>query len=146
MSMLKLTGWVEVDGKRLTPQEIEVILQNRPEEILRFGGEFFFAGHGCRARDHFGIIRGNCPKGTLICNDAVTGRIDPRVHEMPLEEAIITAVNLRSDQGVCALSGGVDSTLVAHLARRECAAVGFADSHDLQQARHAAETLAVPVF
>ena len=50
-------------------------------------------------------------------------------------------MRLRSDQGVCALSGGVDSTLVAHLARRECVAVGLADSHDLQQARHAAETL-----
>ena len=65
----------------------------------------------------------------------------PTVPDLPLEEAIITAVGLRSDQGVCALSGGVDSTLVAHLARRECVAVGLADSHDLQQARHAAETL-----
>ena len=141
MSMLKLTGWVEVNGQRLTPQEIEEILQNRPDEVLRFGGEFFFAGHGCRARDHFGIMRGNCPKGTLICNDVVKGQIDPAVPDLPLEEAIITAVRLRSDQGVCALSGGVDSTLVAHLAQRECVAVGVADSHDLQQARHAAETL-----
>ena len=40
-----------------------------------------------------------------------------------------------------ALSGGVDSTLVAHLARRECVAVGLADSHDLQQARRAADAL-----
>ena len=146
MSMLKLTGWVEVDGKRLTPDEIEIILQNRPEEILRFGGEFFFAGHGCRARDHFGIMRGNCPKGTFICNDEVKGSINPNVPDLPLDEAIITAVRLRSDQGVTALSGGVDSTLVAHLARRECVAVGLAYSHDLQQARHAAETLAVPIF
>jgi asparagine synthase (glutamine-hydrolysing) len=141
MSMLKLTGWVEVDGHRLTSQDIEAILQNRPEEILRFGGEFFFAGHGCRARDHFGIMRGNCPKGTHICNDEIKGRIDPRVPDLPLEEAIITAVNLRSNQGVTALSGGVDSTFVAHLARCECVAVGLADSHDLQQARHAADAL-----
>ncbi len=70
MSTLKLTGWVEVDGQRLTPQEIESILHDRPEEILRFGGEFFFAGDGCRARDHFGIMPGNCPKGTLICDGA----------------------------------------------------------------------------
>jgi len=42
---------------------------------------------------------------------------------------------------VNALYGGVDSTLVAHLARRECVALGLADSHDLQQARHAADTL-----
>ena len=141
MSMLKLSGWVEADGHRLTPQEIETILKNKPEAVLQFGGEFFFAGSGCRARDHFGIMRGNCPKGTLVCDDEVKGQINPTVPELPLEEAIITAVNLRSDQGVCALSGGVDSTLVAHLARRECVAVGLADSHDLQQARHAAEVL-----
>jgi asparagine synthase (glutamine-hydrolysing) len=141
MSMLRLSGWVEVNGKRLTPQDIETILQNHPEEVLKFGGEFFFAGHGCRARDHFGIMPGKCQKGTLICDGAVKGSIEPNVPDLPLEEAIITAVNLRSDQGVTALSGGVDSTLVAHLARRECVAVGLADSHDLQQARHAAETL-----
>jgi len=141
MSMLKLTGWVEVNGQRLSPQEIEVMLQNRPEEILRYGGEFFFAGHGCRARDHFGIIRGNCPKGTLICDGVVKGSIDPSVPDLPLEEAIITAVRLRNDEGVCALSGGVDSTLIAHLAQRECVAVGLADSHDLKQARHAADVL-----
>jgi len=141
MSVLKLSGWVEVDGHRLTPEDIETILKEHPDEALRFEGEFFFAGHGCRARDHFGIMRGNCPKGTLICNDDVKGLINPNVPDLPLEEAIITAVQLRSDQGVCALSGGVDSTLVAHLARRECVAVGLADSHDLQQARNAAETL-----
>jgi len=141
MSMLKLSGWVEVNGHQLTPQDIEKILKDRPEEVLSFGGEFFFAGHGCRARDHFGIMRGNCPKGTLICNDEVKGQINPAVPDLPLEEAIITAVNLRSDQGVTALSGGVDSTLVAHLARRECVAVGLADSHDLQQARRAADAL-----
>jgi len=141
MSMLKLTGWVEVNGERLTPKKIETILKDSPEEVLRFAGEFFLAGHGCRARDHFGIMPGNCPKGTLICDGIVKGRIDPPVPDLPLEEAIVTAVNLRSDQGVTALSGGVDSTLVAHLARRECVAVGLPDSHDLTQARHAADIL-----
>jgi len=141
MSTMKLTGWVEVDGQRLTPGDIETILKDRPEEILRFGGEFFLAGHGCRARDHFGIMPGNCPKGTLICNDEIKGQINPAVPDLPLEEAIITAVRLRSDRGVTALSGGVDSTLVAALARRECVAVGLLDSHDLTQARHAADTL-----
>jgi asparagine synthase (glutamine-hydrolysing) len=139
--MLKLTGWVEIDGQRLTPQEIEKIVQDRPEEILRFGGEFFLAGSGCRARDHFGIMPGNCPKGTLVCDGVVKGAIDPHVPNLPLEEAIITAVRLRSDQGVTALSGGVDSTLVAHLAGCECVAVGLEDSHDLRQARHAADVL-----
>jgi len=61
--------------------------------------------------------------------------------EMSLEEAITTAVKLRSDEGVVALSGGVDSTLVAKLADRECVAVGLAGSHDLKQARIAAESL-----
>jgi asparagine synthase (glutamine-hydrolysing) len=141
MTTLKLSGWIEVDGQRLSPRDIETIIKDRPEEILSFGGEFFFAGSGCRARDHFGIMPGNCPKGILICDGVVRGRIDPPVPDLPLEEAIITAVNLRSDQGVTALSGGVDSTLVAQLARRECVAVGLADSHDLKQARHAAEVL-----
>ena len=141
MSTLKLSGWVEVDGHRLTSLDIETILKDRPEEILRFGGEFFLAGHGCRARDHYGIIPGNCPKGTLICDGEIKGKIVPAIPDLPLEEAIITAVNLRSNEGVTALSGGVDSTLVAHLARRECVAVGLSDSHDLRQARHAAESL-----
>jgi asparagine synthase (glutamine-hydrolysing) len=141
MSTLKLTGWVEADGQRLSVQEVESVLVDRPEEVLRFGGEFFFAGSGCRARDHFGIMPGNCPKGTLICDGVVKGAIDPHVPDMPLEEAIVTAVRLRSDEGVTALSGGVDSTLVARLAGRECVAVGLADSHDLRQARHAADML-----
>ena len=141
MSTLKLTGWIEVDGQRLSLQDVETIVQDRPEKILLFGGEFFFAGSGCRARDHFGIMAGNCPKGTLICNDEIKGRINPTVPDLPLEEAIITAVNLRSDQGVTALSGGVDSTLVAQLAGRECVAVGLLDSHDLKQARRAADAL-----
>jgi len=141
MSTLKLSGWVEIDGERLSQPDIEIIVKDHPEEILSFGGEFFLAGSGCRARDHFGILPGNCPKGTLICDGVVKGRINPPVPDLPLEEAIITAVNLRSDQGVTALSGGVDSTLVAHIAHRECVAVGLGDSHDLKQARHAADTL-----
>jgi asparagine synthase (glutamine-hydrolysing) len=67
--------------------------------------------------------------------------IDPAVPDMSLEEAIITSVRLRSDEGVTSLSGGVDSTLVAHIAGRECVAVGFLDSHDLRQAQRAADAL-----
>src|SRR4030042_71342 len=141
MSTLKLSGWVEVDGRRLTLQDVESVLDNRPHEILRVVGEFFFAGSGCRARGHFGIMPGNCPKGTLICDGGVKGAITPPVSDLPLEEAIMTAVQLRSDEGITALSGGVDSTLVAHLAGRECVAVGLEGSHDLGQARHAADEL-----
>jgi asparagine synthase (glutamine-hydrolysing) len=67
--------------------------------------------------------------------------ISPPVPDLPLEEAVVTAVRLRSDEGVTALSGGVDSTLVARLAGRGCVAVGLEDSHDLRQARHAADVL-----
>jgi len=141
MSMLKLSGWVEIGGRKLSVHEVESVLDTRPDEILRFGGEFFFAGSGCRARDHFGIMPGNCPKGTLICDGEVRGAIDPHVPDLPLEEAIITAVHLRSDEGVTALSGGVDSTLVAALAGRECVVVGIEESHDLRQARVAADVL-----
>ena len=141
MSELELAGWIELNGTRLTRPDIETILLERPTEILRFGGEFFLSGTGCRARDHFGVMLGNCPKGTLTCESGITGEITPAVPDLPLEEAIITAVRLRSDEGVTALSGGVDSTLVAHLAGRECVAVGLLGSHDLRQAKHAAEML-----
>jgi asparagine synthase (glutamine-hydrolysing) len=141
MNSLTLSGWIELDGQRLSPAEIEEIILECPGDLLRCGGEFFLQSGRCRARDHFGIIPGNCPKGTLIRGDEVWGAIVPAVTDMPLEEAIITAVRLRSDEGIIALSGGVDSTLVAQLARRECVAVGLEGSHDLRQARHAADAL-----
>ena len=141
MSEPELAGWIELNGARLTRQDIETILHERPRDILRFGGEFFLSGNGCRARDHFGVMQGNCPKGTLTCESGITGEIIPVVPDLPLEEAIITAVRVRSDEGVTALSGGVDSTLVAHLAGRECVAVGLLGSHDLRQAKHATDIL-----
>ena len=141
MSEPELVGWIELDGELLTLPDIRTILRERPRDILRFSGEFFLSGMGCRARDHFGVMQGNCPKGTLMCESGITGEINPSVTDLPLEEAIITAVRLRSDEGVTALSGGVDSTLVAHLAGRECVAVGLLGSHDLRQAKHAADML-----
>ncbi|MCK9580887.1 MAG: asparagine synthase C-terminal domain-containing protein [Methanoregula sp.] len=136
-----LNGWVELDGRRLSENEIATICSDHPDMILRFGGEFFLAWDGCTARDHLGVMEGEGPTGTLTCNGKVRDAIIPDVPELPLEDAIITAVRLRSDEGICALSGGVDSSLVAKLAGRECMAVGLEDSHDLRQARHAAETL-----
>jgi asparagine synthase (glutamine-hydrolysing) len=141
MSELELAGWIELDGERLTLVEIETILREHPTDILRSGGEFFLSGNGCTARDHFGVMQGNCPKGTLTCKNGIAGEIIPAVPDLPLEEAIIKSVKLRSDEGVTALSGGVDSSLVACLAGRECVAVGLAGSHDLRQARHAAGML-----
>ena len=136
-----LEGWVEVGGRRLPLQEIAEICTTNPEEILRFGGEFFLTWNGCSARDHLGIMEGAGPKGTLICNGEMKGAVEPQVPDLPLEEAIIAAVKLRSDEGVTALSGGVDSTLVAKLAGRECVAVGLENSHDLKQAKYAAGVL-----
>jgi len=52
-----------------------------------------------------------------------------------LDEAIVMAVAERSDEGVVALSGGVDSALVAQLAGRQCVVVGVSGSHDLLRAR-----------
>jgi asparagine synthase (glutamine-hydrolysing) len=141
VSTLKLSGWVERDGKRLSEREIETLVRDSPEEILKCGGEFYFAGGGCRARDHLGIMPGNCPRGTLVCDGDVRGRIEPAVPDLPLEEAILQAVRLRSDEGITALSGGVDSALVAKLAGRECMVVGLEDSHDLRRARLVAEAL-----
>jgi asparagine synthase (glutamine-hydrolysing) len=141
MNSVTLSGWVERDGQRLSPAEIEKIVREHPAGLLQCGGEFFLESGLCRARDHFGIMPGTCPKGTLICGGEVRGTIEPAVPDMQLEDAIITAVRLRSDEGITALSGGVDSTLVARLARRECMTVGLAGSHDLRQAQHAADTL-----
>jgi asparagine synthase (glutamine-hydrolysing) len=141
MSTPVVTGWIELDGHRLSIAEIGEMLAERPGDILHCGGEFFLSWDGCTARDHLGIMEGTGPKGLLLCNGEIKGQIVPRSPAMPLEEAIVTAVKLRSDEGVVALSGGVDSALVACLAKRECVAVGLAESHDLKQARHAAEVL-----
>jgi asparagine synthase (glutamine-hydrolysing) len=144
MGSLQIAGWVELDGRRLTDGEIERAVLDDQKALRRFGGEFFLSWNGCRARDHFGVMQGDCKKGTITCNGTVRGTITPMPPDMPLEEAIITAVQLRSDEGVTALSGGVDSSLVAKLARRECMAVGLAGSHDLRRARHAADALNLP--
>ncbi|MDD1690194.1 MAG: asparagine synthase C-terminal domain-containing protein [Methanoregula sp.] len=144
MTISSLAGWIELDGKRLDPDAIETILRTSPEQVLHFGGEFFLTWNGCSARDHFGIMEGTGQKGMLVCNGEMKGEINPSPMEMSLEEAIVTAVKLRSDEGIVALSGGVDSALVAYLAQRECVAVGIEGSHDLKQARHAAETLGLP--
>ena len=136
-----LAGWVERDGRRLAPAEVFAACSSHPADILGYGGEFSLAWNGCTARDHLGIMEGPGPKGVICCNGKVTGRIEPAVPDLPLEDAILTAVRLRSDEGVTALSGGVDSSLVAKIAARPCIAIGLENSHDLKQARHAAAVL-----
>lgn len=132
--MCVIKGWVEVNGRRLSNDEITEICMNCPSEMAHFGGEFYISGEGCRARDVYGIIPGPVPKGTVICDDSLPMAVAPCPPPLDLEEAVVQSVRLRSDEGVTALSGGVDSSLVACLAGLPCVAVGTAGSHDLKQA------------
>jgi asparagine synthase (glutamine-hydrolysing) len=138
--MFELKGWVELDGRKLSEDEVRDILSVHPELASEFGGEFYIQCDDYSARDHFGIMAGDCPPGTIMKSGQVDGHIIPEPIAMGLEAAIIEAVSLRSDEGVTALSGGVDSALVAALARRPCVAVGIEGSHDLRRARIAADS------
>jgi asparagine synthase (glutamine-hydrolysing) len=143
---MEITGWMERGGTRLAANEIETMVRTDTEALRSCGGEFFLRWDGCRARDHFGIVPGeDCPAGTWICDGVERGRIDPEVPAMNLDDAITEAVRLRSDEGVVALSGGVDSALVALLAQRPCVVVGLPGSHDVCRAQAVAEELALPI-
>ncbi len=138
---IRARGWMELAGERLTEGEVETILHQGPEMISRLGGEFFLEWNGCKARDHFGIMSGDCPPGSVVCGDEVIGKVDPKNPPEGLAEAIEIAVRLRSDEGVVAMSGGVDSALVARLSGRECVVVGVEGSHDLLHAKSVADEL-----
>jgi asparagine synthase (glutamine-hydrolysing) len=139
--MCVIQGWVEVNGRRLQYDEITDVCTNSPAEMAHFGGEFYISGGGCQARDRYGIIPGPVPKGTVFCRDYPRVPVKPDPPSVGLEEAIIQSVSLRSDEGVTALSGGVDSSLVARLAGLPCVVVGTAGAHDLKQAETAAGVL-----
>ena len=139
--MFEQKGWVELGGRKLSEAEVRDIIADHPGFVSEFGGEFFIRLDDYYARDHFGIIPGDCPPGTIRQSGQVAGYITPGPRAMGLEAAIIEAVRLRSDEGVTALSGGVDSALVAALARRPCVAVGIEGSHDLGRARVAADEI-----
>jgi asparagine synthase (glutamine-hydrolysing) len=138
---MDLDGWVEIGGRRISLSEISEILARHTEEVSRFGGEFLLAWNDCIARDQFGIIPGNIESGTVVCREEVVCKIRPDAPEMGLDAAIREAIRLRSDEGICALSGGVDSSLIAALAGLPCISVGTAGSHDLAQARKAADRI-----
>jgi asparagine synthase (glutamine-hydrolysing) len=140
-----LKGWIETGGRRLSREEIAVSLTEGPEAARAFAGEFFLRWNGCMARDVLGIIPGDCPAGAIVCAGTEAGRVDPPVPSLDLTAAIREAVRLRSDEGVVALSGGVDSALVAVLAGRECVAVGIEGSHDLMRAAAVARQLDLPL-
>jgi len=138
---IALKGWIELEGRRLSKEELNQLLSQSPGIVSSFGGEFLLCWNGCKARDHFGIMPGGCPPGEVVCNGMSSGVVGPAYPPMDLAEAIEAAVRLRSDEGVVALSGGVDSVLVAHLAKRECVAVGMAGSHDLLRAGQVSKEL-----
>jgi asparagine synthase (glutamine-hydrolysing) len=135
---MDLDGCVELGGRRLSSSAIEEILAMNPKEVTRFGGEFLLTWNSCIARDPFGIIPGETEPGIVVCKGKTVGFIRPDLPDRGLEKAILDAVGLRRTEGVCALSGGVDSTLVAALSRLPCIAIGTAGSHDLAQAKKAA--------
>ncbi len=141
MPAMNLTGWIERDGVRLSPTDVERMLSEEPEALTRCGGEFLLTYGDCTARDAFGIMPGPVPPGTICCGGREVARVAPDPAPCTLEEAIVTAVSLRSDEGVVAFSGGVDSALIAHLARLPCVAVGLRGSHDAMWAEKAARMM-----
>ncbi len=140
---MHLTGWVERDGRRLTEDELSSLLTSDPGAIRSCGGEFYIEWGRCHARDHFGIIPGPIPPGMLLCKGTSPQSILPRPPHTGLEEAIRTAVQLRSDEGIIALSGGLDSSLIAAIGRRPAIAVGKPGAHDLRQAVQVAGILSL---
>lgn len=142
---MHLTGWIELDGKNLTQTELEEFIAQDPSIVSRFGGEFFLEYGLCKARDKYGIIPGDCPSGTIVCEGNIAGSVSPSPSPLLLADAIRTAIELRSDCGIVALSGGVDSALVAAVARRSCLVVGMEGCHDIRQARKVATILDLPL-
>lgn len=145
VSFIEVEGWIELEGKKIPESDLRDILARDAVAVSRFGGEFFLKWNGCKARDHFGIMAGDAPAGSVVCSGKETGKVDPAYPLMDLGEAIEIAVRLRSDEGVVALSGGVDSALVARLAGRECVAVGVSGSHDLMRSQQVAMELHLPL-
>jgi asparagine synthase (glutamine-hydrolysing) len=83
--------------------------------------------------------------GVITCQGEVIGEVDPEVPFLDLEEAVRTAVSLRAVEGaVTALSGGVDSALIARFAGLPCVTIGMAGSPDPERGRAAAHALGLP--
>ncbi|WP_332449645.1 asparagine synthase C-terminal domain-containing protein [Methanoculleus sp.] len=141
MPTMNLKGWIEHDGVRLSPTDVERMLREEPQSLARCGGEFLLARGDCTARDAFGIMPGPVPPGTVSSSGREVARVAPDPLPCTLEEAIVTAIGLRSDEGVVAFSGGVDSGLIAGLARLPCVTVGLRGSHDVAWAEKAARMM-----
>lgn len=145
MAELLLKGWVEQDGRRLSREEVLAVLTENPGAASRFGGEFYLRYGGWQVRDHFGVMPAPSPAGAITCNGKVVGAVDPGYPAGDLDAAIVEAVALRTVDGAAvALSGGVDSALVAALARLPAVVVGLEGSHDQRRALALAEAVDIP--
>ena len=138
---MRLVGWVESGGKRLTAPEVEAAMARDPRKVAGFGGEFSLSWDGCTATDSLGILGIPGPFGVITCHGEVVGKVNPDPPVLDLEGAIRTAVRLRADEGAVAISGGVDSALIASLAGLPCVTVGLAGSSDLERGSEAARVL-----
>jgi len=140
----RLLGWAELGGRVLSPAEVEAMTRDAPERIPGLGGEFHLTWDGCTATDRLGILGIPGPWGVITCHGKSIGEVNPDVPLLSLGEAFSAAVRLRFDEGAVALSGGVDSALVASLAGLPCVTVGMAGSLDLEKGRAAAGALGLP--
>lgn len=136
---MKIKGWIECGGKLLSNDEILMAIRDDSNYLCRCGGEFYIEWNGCRARDRLGIIPGECPPGKIICNEKEVCSICPETGSPGLEEAVIQSIKLRSDEGVVAFSGGVDSALIAAVSGRPAITVGIGGCHDISHSREVAE-------
>jgi len=141
---MRLLGWVESGGRRLTCAEIEAILEDDPGKVAGFGGEFQLSWDRCTATDRLGILGLPGAFGIVTCHGEVVGEVSPDTPILDLETAIRTAVGLRADEGAVALSGGVDSALIAFLAGLPCVTAGLAGSRDVEAGSAAARALGLP--
>jgi asparagine synthase (glutamine-hydrolysing) len=141
---IRLRGWIELGGRRLTGADVEALLGEDPGRVADFGGEFHLSWDGCTATDRLGLLGIPGPCGVITCQGKTVGEVNPDAPCLGLEEALCTAVGLRADEGVVALSGGVDSALIARLAGLPSVTVGVEGSRDLERGRAAARALGLP--
>ena len=150
---MQIDGWAELDGVILSHSELEAI-KGDITKISRLGGEFCITwdDESC-ARDQYGVMLGECPAGMYISSDEIHTPISFSFETSPsLSHALKTAVLLRADTShttdrcVTALSGGVDSALIAAISHTPCITVGMKGSHDLQQAARVASFCDIDLY
>ena len=141
---MHLVGWVERDGEILTEERVTELLRRDPRAPLGFGGEFTLEWDECTCTDPLGVLGSPLSPGRLVCGGAEIGAVSPDVPYLDLEAALREAVNLRRQGAVVALSGGVDSALIAAFAGLPCITVGMEGSQDFPWAEQVASSLGLP--